>query len=65
VGYAVSTGIRLNSWKMNPIVRPRNSAAVRRSSDAMSVFETASRPEVGRPSAPMRFSSVVLPLPAR
>jgi hypothetical protein len=44
---AVSTGTRLKSWKMKPMLRPRNSAAARRSSVAMSVSSTVRRPALG------------------
>src|SRR5262249_6866462 len=61
--YAVSTGMRLNVWKTNPSLRARRSA--RRPADSVATGSPSiwTSPDVGVSRQPMRFSSVVLPLP--
>jgi hypothetical protein len=61
--YAVSTGTRLYAWKMKPTVSRRNSAAPPFDSPEMSRPAISTVPLVGASSAPMMFSSVVLPEP--
>ena len=58
---ALSTGIRLCIWKMNPIFSKRTRSIERRSVTSMPPTDTV--PAVGRSIAPMRLSSVVLPEP--
>jgi hypothetical protein len=55
--------MRLKNWKMNPIDVRRSRVSVASSSEDVSASPTNTRPRVGRSTAPMRFSSVDLPLP--
>ena len=60
---AVSVGIRLNCWKMNPMVvrlrRARSPSPMR----ASGLSSKRPRPPDGRSSAPSSWSTVVLPEP--
>src|ERR1017187_3151159 len=60
---AVSTGIRLNCWKMKPMCSLRQWAISRSLISASAWPSTCKLPEVGRSIAAMRCSSVDLPEP--
>src|SRR5579859_7065879 len=61
--YAESTGTRLNPWKMKPMLRARKSASALSERRPISSPQTSIRPAVGVSIQPIRFSSVVFPLP--
>ena len=61
---AVSTGIRLYIWKINPTCRARHAVSLLPDKCVISSPATVMVPAVGRSRPPSRFSSVVLPEPA-
>ncbi len=60
---AVSTGMRLYAWKMNPVVFRRNTASSFLVMTAVSFPETETVPAVGTSRQPTRCKKVVFPLP--
>ena len=61
--YAVRTGTRLNVWKMKPRVSRRSAARRCSGTGVTSTLSITIRPPSGLSMQPIRFSSVVLPLP--
>jgi hypothetical protein len=59
----LSTDTRLKLWKMKPMVFKRSAVSARSDSLLVSLPVTSTVPEVGVSTHPIRFSSVVLPLP--
>jgi hypothetical protein len=59
----LSTDTRLKLWKMNPMVFRRSLVSWRSDSLPVSLPATSTVPAVGVSTQPIRFSSVVLPLP--
>src|SRR5699024_8388874 len=59
----VSSGIRLKLWKIKPMFRRRNTVRLRSFIEKISLPSMNTFPEVGVSSAPIMFSSVLLPEP--